>query len=215
MNVWLFLLGILLNHSITPSRFLHWLTLILQRNFWFNSSRKDLVTFPRWLLAGLISRHFGWLTKFSLWSFNVMKAFCLIVAWVQLCYWSQTYRRYLSVQCWCRQLPRPVLVYSWRWYSLFKAYYSRQVSSHKYFSFYQQTQIHWMMIQFSSYLVLIIGETGHLLSGIWHLQFVKLTWVVIRFQAVGIVLPSIFVVGVKEEVRSPSHSSDKVFGFLN
>ena len=62
---------IALNHSMTDCEFLHWFTLMMDLILLLMLSNIILLAIPSSLLAGLSSRHFGLLAKFSLWSFRV------------------------------------------------------------------------------------------------------------------------------------------------
>ena len=65
------------NQVITESVFLHWFTDGFSQALLLKFSIKNLLTFPTSLLAGLISLHFGFDWKFSLWSLKVMNALTL------------------------------------------------------------------------------------------------------------------------------------------
>ena len=68
---------ILVNQSITFPVFFHWFSPSEFRRLVLICSCIRLLTFPSSLLDGLISRHFGFDRKSSLWSFIVMKA-CVV-----------------------------------------------------------------------------------------------------------------------------------------
>ena len=72
-NLYLFLSGILKNHSITSLVSFHWLNLRQSLNWWFILSRMFLLIQPISFFAELISLTIGLFLKFGLWSFNVMK----------------------------------------------------------------------------------------------------------------------------------------------
>ena len=67
------LLRILLNQSITVSVFLHWFKPIASRMFLFVVSKIALLIRPNSFFAGFMSLTVGFLLKFSLWSFRVLK----------------------------------------------------------------------------------------------------------------------------------------------
>ena len=62
------------NHSITFYVFLHWFTFKIVLKWVFTLSKISLLIFPESLFAGLISRHWGLFSKFSLWSLREIKA---------------------------------------------------------------------------------------------------------------------------------------------
>ena len=66
MKECLFFSLMLPNHSITFCVFLHWFTFKINRRCVFSLSKIDLLILPESLLAGLMSRHFGLFSKFSL-----------------------------------------------------------------------------------------------------------------------------------------------------
>ena len=69
------------NHSITFCVFLHWFTFKIDRRCVFSLSKYDLLIFPESLLAGLMSRHFGLFSKFSLFMiFNRHESFAFFHA---------------------------------------------------------------------------------------------------------------------------------------
>ena len=67
-NLYLFLSGILRNHSITPLVSFHWLILRESLSWWFILSRMFLLIRPISFFAGLISFTLGLFLKFGLWS---------------------------------------------------------------------------------------------------------------------------------------------------
>ena len=74
MNDFLLLSLMLINHEITSVEFRHWFTWTWSRMSLLILSRITLLTFPRELFEGLISRHFGWFSKLGLWSLRVINA---------------------------------------------------------------------------------------------------------------------------------------------
>ena len=62
------------NHSITFWVFFHWFKFRVFLKLELTLSRMILLSFPDSLLAGLISRHFGLFSKFSLWSLTEINA---------------------------------------------------------------------------------------------------------------------------------------------
>ena len=68
--------GMLVNQWVTSAVFFHWLTFVFFLISELMLSRICLVTFPSSLFARFLRRHVGWLAKFSLWSFRIIKACC-------------------------------------------------------------------------------------------------------------------------------------------
>ncbi len=62
------------NHSITFWVFFHWFKFRIFLKLELILSRMILLSFPDSLFAGLISRHFGLFSKFSLWSLREINA---------------------------------------------------------------------------------------------------------------------------------------------
>ena len=67
------LLQIPLNQSITAFVFLHWFKPITSRMFLFVAPKIALLIRPNSFFAGFMSLNVGFLLKFSLWSFRVIK----------------------------------------------------------------------------------------------------------------------------------------------
>ena len=70
----MFFSGMLLNHLITSLVFFHWLRINVSLIFLFIFSKMCLLTLPSSDFVGFNRRHDGLDWKFSLWSFNVIKA---------------------------------------------------------------------------------------------------------------------------------------------
>ena len=66
--------SILPNQSITFCVFRHWFTFKNVLSCVFIVSKINLLIFPEWIFAGLISWHFGLFSKFSLGSLREIKA---------------------------------------------------------------------------------------------------------------------------------------------
>ena len=72
-NLYLFLSGILGNHSITSLVSFHWLIFRESLSWWFILLRMFLLIWPISLFAGLISLTLRLFLKLGLWSFNIIK----------------------------------------------------------------------------------------------------------------------------------------------
>ena len=79
MKVWLYLLSMPLNHSITDVVFFHWLNLRELVILWLIRSSTVLLILPISDLVGLIRRQAGLFVKFVLLSLSVMNASLLAV----------------------------------------------------------------------------------------------------------------------------------------
>ena len=72
------------NQEIASVVFRHWFTWVWARMLLMILPSSALLTFPSWLLQGLIRRRFGWFSRSGMWSFKDTKAGVLFTGSMRL-----------------------------------------------------------------------------------------------------------------------------------
>ena len=95
-NVNLFLLFSDLNQAMVSSEFRHWFADVCCRISMLILSKMVLLTLSRSVFAGFIKRHFGWLSKSSLWSFSEIKVCVSAIGSMRFAIFSSSAMSFIS-----------------------------------------------------------------------------------------------------------------------